>query len=60
MAGSERTITALRALADALLAMAEELPILADRCTELAAELEGGSALGPAMDAEQRPLIVTR
>jgi len=60
VATSDRTVSALHAVAGAFRAAAEELVGLAARADVLAEELEGGSSLTEAMAAEKRPLIITR
>ena|SRR5579884_2559770 len=60
MARSDRTVTALRALAVAFNDSAGELAGLADRAERLARELESGSSLADALARESRPLMVTR
>ena len=60
MANSDRTVTALRALAAAFTESAGELGALAGRAESLAGQLESGADLAVALAREPRPLLVTR
>lgn len=60
MSTSDRTAAALRALSADLRQTCGEFESLADRADALAGTLEAGAPLGPAMAAEERPLIITQ